>query len=130
MVQAAHAVDICFQQEVGESSCGLSPSLRVLQLLPRSLDYSLHSCNGVRLDGSQVGNGGIVGELNGHRGNIGGRKKRMETVPVAYCGGVAYDKRMAKQLSLFHVETDRPSFEDLGNENGGKYWYAGDFIGM
>jgi DNA-damage-inducible protein D len=37
---------------------------------------------------------------------------------------------MAKQLSLFHVEKDRPSFEDLGNENGGKYWYARDFMQM
>jgi hypothetical protein len=35
---------------------------------------------------------------------------------------------MTKQLSLFHVEKDRPSFEDLGNENGGKYWYARDFM--
>jgi DNA-damage-inducible protein D len=37
---------------------------------------------------------------------------------------------MSKQLSLFHVEKDRPSFEDLGNENGGKYWYARDFMQM
>jgi DNA-damage-inducible protein D len=35
-----------------------------------------------------------------------------------------------KQLSLFHVESDRPSFEDLGNENGAKYWYARDFMQM
>src|ERR1017187_7422459 len=35
-----------------------------------------------------------------------------------------------KQLSLFHVEPDRPSFEDLGNENGGKFWYARDFMQM
>ena len=40
--------------------------------------------------------------------------------------------RMArnKQLNLFHVEPDRPSFEDLGNENGGMFWYARDFMGM
>ena len=40
--------------------------------------------------------------------------------------------RMArdKQLSLFHVDPDGPSFEDLGNENGGKYWYARDFMQM
>jgi len=35
-----------------------------------------------------------------------------------------------KQLSLFHVEPERPSFEDLGNENGGKFWYARDFMKM
>jgi|SRR5579859_1812214 len=49
---------------------------------------------------------------------------------VASPGDVSYDNRMAKQLSLFHVEKDRPSFEDLGNENGGKYWYARDFMQM
>ena len=45
---------------------------------------------------------------------------------------MTYDKRMAreKQLNLFHVEPDRPSFEDLGNENGGKFWYARDFMRM
>jgi DNA-damage-inducible protein D len=37
---------------------------------------------------------------------------------------------VSKQLSLFHIEPDRPSFEDLGNENGGKYWYASDFMKM
>ena len=37
---------------------------------------------------------------------------------------------MTKQLNLFHVEKDRPSFEDLGNENGGKFWYARDFMQM
>jgi len=31
------------------------------------------------------------------------------------------DMAREKQLSLFHVEPDRPSFEDLGNENGGKF---------
>lgn len=35
-----------------------------------------------------------------------------------------------KQLNLFHVDSDRPSFEDLGHENGGKYWYARDFMQM
>jgi hypothetical protein len=35
-----------------------------------------------------------------------------------------------KQLSLFHLEPEHPSFEDLGNENGGKYWYARDFMAM
>ena len=35
-----------------------------------------------------------------------------------------------KQLSLFHVQPDRPSFEDLGNENGGKFWYAREFMQM
>jgi DNA-damage-inducible protein D len=40
--------------------------------------------------------------------------------------------RMARhrQLNLFHVEPDRPSFEDLGNQNGGTFWYARDFMGM
>jgi len=37
---------------------------------------------------------------------------------------------VSKQLNLFHVEKDRPSFEDLGNENGGKFWYARDFMKM
>ena len=38
---------------------------------------------------------------------------------------------MAEQLSLlFHVEQDRPSFEDLGKMNGGKFWYARDFMKM
>jgi DNA-damage-inducible protein D len=37
---------------------------------------------------------------------------------------------MPKQLSLFHTEGDRPSFEDLGQENGGKFWYARDFMRM
>ncbi len=40
------------------------------------------------------------------------------------------DMAREKQLSLFHVEPDRPSFEDLGNENGGKFWYARDFMQM
>jgi DNA-damage-inducible protein D len=40
------------------------------------------------------------------------------------------DMAREKQLSLFHVEPERPSFEDLGNENGGKYWYARDFMQM
>jgi DNA-damage-inducible protein D len=40
------------------------------------------------------------------------------------------DVAREKQLSLFHVEPDRPSFEDLGNENGGKFWYARDFMQM
>jgi DNA-damage-inducible protein D len=40
------------------------------------------------------------------------------------------DMAREKQLSLFHVEPDRPSFEDLANENGGKFWYARDFMGM
>jgi len=37
---------------------------------------------------------------------------------------------MAKQLSLFHMENDRPGFEDFGNENGGRFWYALDFMKM
>ncbi len=37
---------------------------------------------------------------------------------------------MAKQLSLFHMDNDRPGFEDLGNENGGRFWYALDFMKM
>jgi DNA-damage-inducible protein D len=40
------------------------------------------------------------------------------------------DMAREKQLSLFHVESDHPSFEDLGNENGGKFWYARDFMQM
>jgi hypothetical protein len=29
-----------------------------------------------------------------------------------------------RQLNLFHVDPDRPSFEDLANENGGKTEFA------
>jgi DNA-damage-inducible protein D len=35
-----------------------------------------------------------------------------------------------RQFSLFHLEEDRPSFESLGKENGGKYWFARDFMRM
>jgi DNA-damage-inducible protein D len=37
---------------------------------------------------------------------------------------------MAEQLNLFHLDGDRPGFEDLGHENGGKYWYARDLAKM
>ena len=33
-------------------------------------------------------------------------------------------------MNLFHLEEDRPSFEDLGRNNGGKFWYARDFMRM
>ncbi|MCX6592265.1 MAG: damage-inducible protein D [Acidobacteria bacterium] len=35
-----------------------------------------------------------------------------------------------RQLNLFHAEEDRPSFEALGRSNGGKFWYARDFMKM
>jgi len=34
------------------------------------------------------------------------------------------------QMNLFHVDDDRPSFEVLGQTNGGKFWYARDFMHM
>lgn len=34
------------------------------------------------------------------------------------------------QLNLFHMDDDRPSFELLGQTNGGKFWYARDFMRM
>lgn len=34
------------------------------------------------------------------------------------------------QLNLFHMDDDKPSFEGLGQTNGGKFWYARDFIKM
>src|SRR5580698_7154486 len=34
------------------------------------------------------------------------------------------------QLNLFHLDDDRPSFEVLGQTNGGKFWYARDFMQM
>lgn len=37
---------------------------------------------------------------------------------------------MAEQLSLFHLDDERPSFEDLGRTNGGKFWFARDFMRM
>ncbi len=59
-----------------------------------------------------------------HAGSTKIRRARSDDMP--------YYMRMGRntQLSLFHVETDRPNFEDLGNENGGKYWYARDFMQM
>ncbi len=33
-------------------------------------------------------------------------------------------------MDLFHMEDDRPSFEVLGQTNGGKFWYARDFMLM
>ena len=35
-----------------------------------------------------------------------------------------------RQLDLFHLDEDRPGFEDLGKMNGGKFWYARDFMRM
>lgn len=36
-----------------------------------------------------------------------------------------------RQLTLlFHVDDDRPSFESLGKSNGGKFWYAREFMRM
>ena len=37
---------------------------------------------------------------------------------------------MSEQMSLFHSEQDRPNFEELGRTNGGKFWYARDFMVM
>jgi DNA-damage-inducible protein D len=34
------------------------------------------------------------------------------------------------QMDLFHLDEDRPSFERLGQGNGGKFWYARDFMRM
>jgi DNA-damage-inducible protein D len=33
-------------------------------------------------------------------------------------------------MNLFHLDADKPSFEGLGQTNGGKFWYAGDFMKM
>ena len=38
--------------------------------------------------------------------------------------------KMPEQMSLFHSEPDRPNFEELGRINGGKFWYARDFMVM
>lgn len=35
-----------------------------------------------------------------------------------------------QQMNLFHLDDDRPGFESLGRENGGKYWFARDFMRM
>ena len=34
------------------------------------------------------------------------------------------------QLNLFHLDDDKPSFEGLGQTNGGKFWCARDFMQM
>jgi DNA-damage-inducible protein D len=34
------------------------------------------------------------------------------------------------QLNLFHLDEDKQSFEGLGQTNGGKFWYARDFMIM
>lgn len=33
-------------------------------------------------------------------------------------------------MSLFHADDNRPNFEDLGQTNGGTFWYARDFMKM
>jgi DNA-damage-inducible protein D len=33
-------------------------------------------------------------------------------------------------MNLFHLDEDKPSFEGLGQTNGGKFWYARDFVKM
>ncbi|HEY6392426.1 MAG TPA: BRO family protein [Bryobacteraceae bacterium] len=33
-------------------------------------------------------------------------------------------------MDLFHLDGDRPNFEVLGRTNGGKFWYARDFMQM
>jgi DNA-damage-inducible protein D len=39
-------------------------------------------------------------------------------------------KNDRNQMDLFHLDDDRPSFEMLGRANGGKYWYARNFMKM
>ena len=34
------------------------------------------------------------------------------------------------ELDCFHFESDRPSFEDLGRQNGFRYWFASDLMKM
>jgi hypothetical protein len=34
------------------------------------------------------------------------------------------------QMELFHFEAGKPSFEDYGMENGFRYWFARDLMGM
>ncbi len=34
------------------------------------------------------------------------------------------------QWTFFHLDEDRPNFEAVGRANGGKYWYARDFLSM
>ncbi len=41
-----------------------------------------------------------------------------------------HDFGMNTTLDLFHFETDRPSFEDHCHENGFRFWYARDLMGM
>jgi len=35
-----------------------------------------------------------------------------------------------KEIDYFHFEKDRPSFEDLGRQNGFRYWFARDLMKM
>ncbi len=35
-----------------------------------------------------------------------------------------------RQLSLFRVDDDGPNFESLGKDNGGKFWFAREFMRM
>ncbi len=34
------------------------------------------------------------------------------------------------ELDYFHFERDRSSFEDLGKQNGFRYWFAKDLMKM
>lgn len=34
------------------------------------------------------------------------------------------------QLEIFHFESDKPSFDDLGQENGFRFWYARDLMSL
>ncbi len=36
----------------------------------------------------------------------------------------------SSQMNLFHLDGGRPSFEDLGRDNGGRFWYATDLMRM
>ncbi len=37
---------------------------------------------------------------------------------------------MSDEQGVFHFDDGKPSFEDLGNENGVRYWYASDLMRM
>jgi DNA-damage-inducible protein D len=49
---------------------------------------------------------------------------------MPYYEAMRRSKDRPGQLNLFHLDDDRPSFELLGQTNGGKFWYARDFMRM
>jgi DNA-damage-inducible protein D len=68
----------------------------------------------------------------GARGGVSGGHPKTSRMPYhesmsrSRSGG----KANRDQLNLFHLDDDRPSFEVLGKTNGGKFWFARDFMHM